>query len=441
MLGARKILMALVVALVTSLAVAGPSGGGGSGGGGGGGGGGPGSGIGGGGGVGGGGGSGGGKPGSSPDDFLGDMALIDRDVNGVPIMTWGMGPKDKPAWVRSPIVFPETLDTEECPLTVEDIELLAADTSSGYVKLGTGSIYSDLGVTAYRVPFLDGEVDPQYAGCVTEADFGRLSAVRSPPKVLDMALIELLTVLTTPDSAITLDEAGRLIVSYTEDELDVVKTIDAPRENLAGFERLLETAALSHPEVNPGDDVAAELPEWPAHEGGDALALHLMDRAAAMLGAAADKFHPMGLDELMYTTVIMNIGAEMTDGAKELFGPPNTSQEQDKAPFPYFNFSKYNYNREETYSGTVCFLEVGPVSGDPPTATVQVVRKPILEVVFPLLAPEELVGGLMYGGTHTQFIGDNAWGFARAVDDARAVIFFVHEHPVPVDLIEYCDEP
>jgi len=427
--------MALVVALVTSLAVAGPSGGGGSGGGGGGNGG---SGIGGGGGVGGGGGSGGGKPGSSPDDFLGDLALIDRDVNGVPIMTWGMGPKDKPAWVRLPIVFPETLDTEECPLTVDTIETLAADTSSGYVKLGTGSIYSDLGVTAYRVPFLDGEVDPQYAGCVTEADFGRLSAVRSPPKVLDMALIELLTTLTTPDSAITLDEAGRLVVSYTEDGLDVVKTIDAPRENLAGFERLLETAALSHPEVNPGDSV--DLPEWPEHDGQDALALHLMDRAAAMLGAAADKFHPMGLDELMYTTVIMNIGADMTGEATTLFGLPNTGQEEDKVPFPYFNFDKFEYDRAATYAGDVCYLKVvGEVTGDPPQTTVEVVREPILDVVFPPIAPEELVGGLVDRTTYTQFTGNNAWGFAQAVDDARAVIFWVHEHPVPVELLQYCE--
>jgi len=433
MLGARKILLALVVALVTSLAVAAPGGGSGGGGGGGGG-------------PGAGGGGGGGKPGSSPDDFLGDMALIDRDVNGVPLMTWGMGPKDKPTWVRSPIVFPEALDTEECPLTEEILEALANDPDSGYVKLGTGSVYSELGVTAYRIPFLDGEVDPQYAGCVKEADFGRLSAVRSPPKVLDMALIELLTVLTTPDHAITLDEAGRLVVSYKEDGLEVVKTIDAPRENLAGFERLLETAALSHPEVNPGDDVAAELPEWPAHGSGDPLALHLMDRAAAMLGAAADKFHPMALDELMYTTVIMNIGAEMTGEATTLFGLPNTGQEDGKVPFPYFNFSKYSYDRTETYAGDVCYLKViGDVSGDPPTATVQVVRESILELVFPPLDDGGYVGGLTAataeeGYSYTDFYGENAWGFAQAVDDARAVIFFVHEHPVPVELLQYCAE-
>jgi hypothetical protein len=435
--------MALVVALVTSLAVAGPSGGGGSGGGGGG------NGIGGGGGVGGGGGSGGGKPGSSPDDFLGDMALIDRDVNGVPIMTWGLGPKDKETWVRSPIVFPETLGSEECPLTAEYLEDLAEDPTSDYELLGTGSVYGELGVTAYRIPFLDGEIDPAYAGCVTEADFGRLSAVRSPPKVLDSALIELLTVLTTPDSTITLDEAGRLIVSYMEDMEDdepMVKTIDAPRENLAGFEQLLETAALTHTAVNPNADAALLLPEWPEHESGDVRALHLMDRAAAMLGAAADKFHPMGLDELMYTTVIMNIGAEMTGEATTLFGLPNIGQEEGKVPFPYFNFEKYIYDRHETYAGDVCYLKViGDVSGDPPEITVQVARESILKLVFPPLDDEDgYVGGLAAatteeGDSYTDFYGQNAWGFAQAVDDARAVIFFIHEHPVPVELLQYCE--
>jgi CBS domain-containing protein len=361
------------------------------------------------------------------------MALIDRDVNGVPIMTWGLGPKDKWTWVRSPIVFAETLGSDECPLTKDEA-----------LPVYPSSVYNSFleSIEVYRIPFSEGEIDPKYAGCVTEADFGRLSAVRSPPKVLDSALIELLTALTTPDNEIDLDEAGRLIVSYTEDGVPVVRTIDAPRENLAGFERLLETTALSHPEVNPGDDAALLLPEWPEHEGDsdDVRALRLMDRAAAMLGAAADKFHPMGLDELMYTTVIMNIGADMTPEAETLFGPPKTGQEEDKAPFPYFNFSKFSYNRAETYAGTVCYLKVGEVSGDPPTTTVQVVREPILGLVFPLLAEEELVGGLANGGTYTQFTGNNAWGFAQAVDDARAVIFFVHEHPVPVELLEYCGE-
>ncbi|NGP52762.1 hypothetical protein [Thioalkalivibrio sp. XN8] len=432
MLGARKILLVLVAGLAASLALAGPGGGGGGKGGGGGGG--PG---------GGGGGDGSGKPGATVDDFYGDMALVDRDVDGVPILAWGLGPKDKYMWVRAPIVFPDKLGTTECPLTAEELDLLAADPSSDYVILGTGSVYAELGIDAYRIPLVDGEVPESSAGCVTEADFGRLSAVRSPPKVLDAALLELVTTLSTEAAVVGLDEAGRVMVTYEEDDLTVVKTIDAPRENLAGFERLLETAGLSHPEVNGGAGVEDLLPERPDRSGD--VALRRLDRAAAMFGAAADKFHPMGLDELMYVVALMEIGDDMTAEAKGIFGEPNIGQEEGKTPFLYFDFSTFSYDRAATYAGDVCYLKVMNVSGtDPAVVTAEVVSEPILQVVFPAL-PEGAAypaGGFFAGAgdgySYTGFIGSNAWGFSRAVDDARAVINWVHENPMPVELLEYC---
>ena len=432
MLGARKILLVLVAGLAASLALAGPGGGGGGGGG-----------NGGGNGGGGGGGGGSGKPGASVDDFYGDMALIDRDVDGVPILAWGLGPKDKYMWVRAPIVFPDKLGTTECPLTADDLELLAADPTSDYVVLGTGSVYAALGIEAYRIPLVDGEVPESSAGCVTEADFGRLSAVRSPPKVLDAALLELVTTLSIEDASISLDEAGRTMVIYEEDDLTVVKTVDAPRENLAGFERLLETAGLSHPEVNDGAGVEDLLPERPDRSGD--VALRRLDRAAAMFGAAADKFHPMGLDELMYVVAMMEIGDDMTAEAISIFGEPNIGQEEGKTPFLYFDFSSFTYDRADTYAGDVCYLKVTGVSGtDPVVVTAEVASEPILQVVFPpLLDDTGYVGGLELlmhedGFYYTGFTGTNAWGFSRAVDDARAVINWVHEHPMPVELLEFC---
>lgn len=422
MLGARKILLVLVAGLAASLALAGPGGGGGGGKGGGGGGG-PG---------GGGGGGSSGKPGSSVDDFYGDMALIDRDVNGVPILVEGLGPKDKWMLVRAPIVFPDKLESDECPLT--------ADTAA---PLGAGSIYTHLGIEAYRIPFVDGEIPEMYADCVTEADFGRLSVMRSPPKVLDAGLLELVTVLSTPGATLGLDEAGRFMVSYDEDGVLVEKTIDAPRENLAGFQSLLETTVLSHPEVNNG--AAVPLEERPVHEDHpERAALRVLDRAAAMLGAAADKFHPMGLDEMMYATAILGIGSDMNVAAKDLFGQPHLSLAE-KA-FPYFNFYKYEYDRAATYAGDVCYLKVGEVFDTTPvSAEVEVVREPILQVIFPPLADAAgYEGGLELlthetGFSYTGFSGENAWGFARAVDDARAVINWMHEHPVPIELVEHCN--
>lgn len=424
MLGARKLLLVLVAGLATSLALAGPGGGGGGGKGGGGGG--PG---------GGGGGGGSGKPGSSVDDFYGDMALIDRDINGVPILVEGLGPKDQMMMVRAPIVFPDKLGDEGCPLTLAEAEAAG---------LGEGSIYTFLGIDAYRIPMVDGEIPEAFAGCVTEADFGRLSVMRSPPQVLDAGLLELVTVVTTPGVTLGLDEPGRLTITYEEDGVVIEKTIDAPRENLAGFQKLLEAGELSHPEVNGEEPVALE--ERPVHEGApERAALLVLDRAAAMLGAAADKFGKMGLDELMYATAMLDIGGDMNAEAKALFGLPNTSPGE--SGFQYFSFYKYEYNRAATYAGDVCYLKVMDIddSSPPVSAEVQVVREPILQVVFPPLAEGvPYIGGLELlthadGFQYTGFSGTNAWGFARAVDDARAVINWMHEHPVPIELAEYCE--
>ncbi|MFU8822336.1 MAG: hypothetical protein ACNA8G_12380 [Gammaproteobacteria bacterium] len=397
MLGEKKIALALIVAFATSLALAAPPAGKGGGGGG--------------------GGSGGGGGGGTGVDVYAEMVEIDRDVNGVPILTWALGPKDKYTWVRSPIMF---ADKDDCPLEFESLAAVAGH-----------SIYAHLDIDARYIPFVDGEIPVEYEPCMTEAHLGRLNAVRAPAKVLDMALLELVTALKTPGVTIGLDDAGRLSISYYDDvlEVNVVKTIDAPRENLAGFESLLEKAELSHAEVAGG--AVTGLPMRPDRSGRpDRQALELMDRAAAMLGAASDKFGVVGLDELMYVSEILTIGPDMNAAAKDLFGSPFVQPEDPTGRTSYFNFSKFKYNRAATYAGDVCYLKVSspdgpPLGGEtlPVDVTGQIVKEPIFELVF----------------GNENFEHDNVWGFARAVDDARAVIYFVHEHPVPAELLGYCD--
>jgi hypothetical protein len=400
MLGTRQVALALVVALATSLALAAPPPGKGGGGGG------------------GGGNGGGGSGGGDGKSVYAEMVLIDRDVNGVPILTWGMGPKDKPALLPSPIMFG---DKDGCPLSFAALEEVSVD-----------SVYTLLGIEARYIPFVEGEIPEDFKPCMTEAHLGRLNAVRSPAKVLDMALLELATGLSVPGVTITTDEAGRLNIRYYDDilDVDIVKTIDAPRENLAGFERLLETGMISHPEVAGGAPIEG-LPVRPGHAGAAGEhALNLMDRAAAMLAGASDKFGSVGLDELMYVSEILALGTELSADAQGLFGAPWPSADPTARTTRYFNFSMFEYDREATYAGDVCYLKVlspgsEPADGAmlPIDVTAQVVKEPILELVF---------------GNET-FIGYNAYGFAKAVDDARAVIYWVHEHPLPVELYPYCD--
>jgi hypothetical protein len=338
-------------------------------------------------------------------------------------------------------------NTDLCPAELLDFDELE--------KVGEDSIYDFLGIDARYIPFVDGEIPEEYGVCMTEAHLGRLSAVRAPEKVLDMALLELVTALKMEGVTIGLDEAGRLQISYYDDVLDVnvVKTIDAPRENLAGFESLLETAQLSHAEVAGGAPVE-NLPVRPdPSQAMYPAAVKLMDRAAAMLGGASDKFGAVGLDELMYVSEILTMGADMTDEAKGMFGQPWPNPDPKAKANTFFNFERFEYDRAETYAGEVCYLKVLDPESNPEVpldgttlpyyvvGDVAIVKEPILPLVFPPLPEGSMYeGGLTAETDYTGFKGDNAWGFARAIDDARAVIYFVHEHPVPVDLIQYCGE-
>jgi len=388
---------------------------------------------------------GGGKP-SAP-DLYGDMVLIDRTVDGVPITTLGLGPKDQWVQVPQPIMLGPKVD---CPLwNLTEGPFVGEDTPieglPGLEEIvDPDSIYTQLdGITAYHIPFVEGEIPADYGTCSTEADFGRLSSARSPDEVVDHSLLEMVTTLSNAVSAggqIFLDAAGRLAVQYPAvddlgNEIIVEKTIDAPLENLAAFERILEAAELFHASVNGGAPVV--LPVYPGGHGPNAEANDLLDRAAAMIGAAGDKSGYVGMDEIVYLTLVRTIAADMSGEARTMFGqPPETG---------YFNFGKFDYDRSKTYDGTVCYFDVvSPTSGPgetdtlPQAVTGDITKGSILQLVFPPLDEGEYVGGLVDAGDYTNFTGSNVWAFARAADDARAVIDWVHAHPVPEELADYC---
>ena len=365
---------------------------------------------------------GGGKP-AAP-DLYGDTVLIDRDVNGVPVMTDGLGPKDQLTRVPWPIILGPKLDCELWPLGGDPLtERDEGDEGPVLVPVEAPSIYAALGVEAYRLPFVDYEIPEDYATyCTTEAHFGRMSSARAPNAVIDHALLEMVTTLgqvDAPGETILLDPAGRLEVLYaTVDDaglpVEIDKTIDAPLENLAGFERVLERGALYHADVNGGEPVT--MPPRPDGHGG---ALHLLDRAAAMFGAAADKTGHVGIDEVAYISLFRAIPTDMQGNT---FG----GTFKDDNGVEYFNFSSFEYSRQATYGEVeVCYLRIDSVNGTDVDA--EVVVGYVYDLVFDSVAFGDGVEGA------------NIRAFAQAADDARAVINWVHEHPVPAELAYVCD--
>ena len=162
---------------------------------------------------------------------------------------------------------------------------------------------------------------------VTEVELGRANVVRSPDKVTQHALDEVLTKLTAA-TLVTVDDAGRLVIDGA--------TVDSPLENLALYIALM----TNDPKLVP---VMDKLP-------GDTL-----DLAASLLAAGSDKTGTIGLDYVVYLNVITDIVANDE----------------------YFNYDAFDYSRDTTYSGDITYFVQ-----DPETGVVTSVTEPILTAVF-----------------------------------------------------------
>jgi hypothetical protein len=327
-----------------------------------------------------GGGNGGGNGGGDQDkgELFGDLLIIDRDVDGVPILTDG---HPQPIVLFSSV--PEECDTTGLPVI--------DDPSSLY--------YQD----AWSILLIDGEIHADYIDCATEVEFGRLSVARAPYDVREQALAD--AEATLANGEIGLDPAGRLTVTSYDPDLgeDVVKTIDSSLSNLAIYEELLE-------EGNLAVDVVSSLP------GG------FLDRAAAALGGAADKEGKVTVDVVVYLNAFMQVPEDANPAAVPLPLVAGDTR--------YYNFRDFAYTRSVTYGGDLCYLAVVldedglPVpGGEEDQYLVEVVNGPIMAAVF----------------DDESYTGDNVIAFAQAADDARAVIEFMHSHVVPQELAFACE--
>ncbi|OHE62169.1 MAG: hypothetical protein A2X71_10895 [Thiobacillus sp. GWE1_62_9] len=199
---------------------------------------------------------GGGKPagaGSKKGDLFGDMVVLLRDPNGVPIVVDG--------YVQVIAYYYPTGSTTLVPLTNPDGTPVIIPRNAEGDLLPTVTI----GTTTYEV-------------FGAEVDLGRLSVGRAPDKVLAHSLTEALSKLTS--GTVTLDSTGRLAVDGV--------TIDSPLENLALYDKYMTTGSL------PGVTLPANF------------------NPASLLAAAADKYGEISVDTVVYMNSILGINTGAT---------------------------------------------------------------------------------------------------------------------------------
>src|SRR5512135_3256988 len=196
---------------------------------------------------------GGGKPGGAgtkKGDLFGDMVVILRDANGVPILN--------STGLVQPIAYVYDASGNLIPYLV-DGKLVTIPYDA------EGNLLTTIdGVAVYTAA----------------VDLGRLSVARAPEKVLADSLDEALAKLTTADAVIGLDAAGRLTVNGV--------AIDSPLENLALYETYMKTGTL------PGVTLPAGF------------------NPAALLAAAADKTGTINVDTVVYMNSILGVNSGTT---------------------------------------------------------------------------------------------------------------------------------
>jgi len=369
-------------------------------------------------------GGGGGDEVTTPD--LGDLIILYRDVDGVPILT--------PDGCWQPIAFP----SDTCGL----FEMINGEWYCTENKVDPDCVDTPDQICARQGPCLV-PVDPDTcaidinsATCTQEVDFGRTNEVRSPDSVLENALADVIVNLATA-ACVSRDPSGRLVTSSLEtvDGVPIVVSgaIDSPLQSLAIYKQLMLTGNLGIPLTE----------SWTTAEA--------LITAARAIGAASDKTGEVNVDMIAYLNQIMGLAVE---GQPTLLGLPicidvteEVSGVVQTVRKCFLDYSAFAYNRAANFSslpapayipedtpteGTFEYLYV--VNENVPTFGKA--QGPILDGVFCVDAlgipviPTTANGHCNYTITEG-FTDGNIGGFAQAADDSRAVIDFMHTWPLP----------
>ena len=195
-------------------------------------------------------GAGGGRPataGSTKGDLFGDLFVIARDDNGIPILT-------PEGWVQPLDEF--------------------------------GNL----------IP-LDDEGHPIDESLTVEVELGRLNVGRAPTQVLDRRADEVVALMTSATD-LTTDAAGRLVFTIDGE----TKTIDSPLENLAIYVALMTTGTIPGVTDLPGT-------EFDYMVDGVLTAADL-EGSPVFLAAATDKTGIFTTDEIAYIDAFLGINTE-----------------------------------------------------------------------------------------------------------------------------------
>lgn len=372
---------------------------------------------------------GGGKPGTGKPpgagtmkgDLFGDMYVLLRDENGLPITTTVGGEE---------YVQPVAFDAEGNPVYYIDADGDGVhDATETVVLIGPGGDYVDedgnpVTVDENQLARLTLELDEE--GSVaednsyfpSEVELGRLNVGRSPESVTLHSLDEALYAIYQADT-ILLDPSGRFTLVTDGEE----KTIDSPLENLALYISLINNGAIQVPEYDENGNPVVDDDGNPVYvtkevvdEDGNViytmatdptgdLSQADMDVAASLLAAASDKTGTITVDEVAYYNLILGVNGEFTGIDGE-----------------YVDFSAFTYDRASAYDGVTAEVLVQQADG---SYTVEVVD--VLDVVF---------GGEdgVFDPATENMVADNIDGFSAAADDAVQVLEFVHEYTAPETL-------
>ena len=373
--------------------------------------------------------------GGAPD--LGDLIVLYRDEYGLPIPTDAEQVPD-----------PETGEPVDAGLCQQPLAapgtLLPADPDIPFDGCSLTDEFCILPVDP-----LSCAVVPAYAASTQEVDFGRTSVIRAPDAVLEQSLGEVITKVATAQCT-SLDPAGRLVNTSqegTEPDIEVFSaTIDSPLENLAIYWQLMLKGYLGT------ESNQLELPS------DDALLT-----AARALGGAIDKTGKVTVDQVVYTNQILGLldvqpplPQECVEVREEVQGNMEVVEKC------VLDYSEYSYTRAENFSKTADSLPLPAYIPDEfsyggfeylgvvdPTASpvmFQIVQGPILDSVFCVNEDGERVipeNGTCFDSIVT-FTGGNIGGFVQAADDAREVIEFTHDRPLPLDYetpVPLCGDP